>query len=192
MKQLVILVGVSLLICGTALGQPDPGDVGVFSDPAGTQTWAAYPPVTPYYIYLVAFDMLPDVWGFEASIPNPDPATILILSEIIPAGWPDLDPNQLSWLVPPVFPYPGAGPFVLAEIFLLDVGFHQDLLFCVAPAVLTGGFGYYDASLTLQPFGLAEFGAPDYPNGCWVGNPTAPPPIDSEQTSWGALKTLYD
>ena len=69
LKILAALVAV-LLMAGTSFAQ-DPGDVGVFFDAAGTAPTGAFPTNLPTNVYVVAFDLAGDLFGYEFQFEAP-------------------------------------------------------------------------------------------------------------------------
>ena len=72
----------TLVLCITcfasmALAQPEPGDLGVFADAAGTQTTGVATPFVQTDFYVIAFDAPGGYKGYEFEISVPPTITVL-------------------------------------------------------------------------------------------------------------------
>lgn len=196
MKKLVILALVTL-VATSAFAQPEPADMGVFFDQAGTTTTACWPAfTTTNHFYAVAFDMPGDMAGYEFGL-TIDP-TIIIFASVMAAGAAPINVGTApsNWIVGTGNCVSGVGPVVLVDF---TAGFFvspvADLLICVTPSSPASLFPPVPAYLTcasdILPFGVAESGSPDYPDGCGVICPTGEAPVATDTTSWGSLKGAY-
>lgn len=184
------------LAASTAFAQADPGDLGVFFDPLGTQSVASYPGSMVFNMYVVAFDTPGNIFAYEGSITY-DHVSMILLSAIFSGPGPINIGSSENWIVGAGGCIPGAGPVVLVSFQFFLLVPVVDSLVCLGPSVPSSFLpptpGYLDCANVLLPFGVAQNGMPYYPNGCAVINPTAPPPgpIAVEQESWGAVKARF-
>lgn len=199
MKKLTSLAAVLCLLAmtGAAFAQPEPGDMGVFFDPVGTETSACWPSFTQTnHFYVVAFDLSGDLAGYEVGL-TIDPTIIVFNSAMVAGAGPiNVGSAPDNWIVGTGSCVPGMGAILLLDFtagyFVSPV---QDLLICTG-ATTPSSFdpplpGYLECDDTLTTFGVAESGAPAYPDGCGVICPTAEPPVATDDTSWGSLKASY-
>jgi hypothetical protein len=193
MKTTLLLVALLSLTVGvcSAFAQ-DPGDIGLFFDVSGTQTFATINPGIPFWVYVVAFDTPGGIAGWEGSMQR-DPS-LLLGSEILTPGALNVGTSE-NWIVGLSSCLPGAGPTVLVTLSYIVFTPVFDVLFCFTPSTPSsfGGVapGWLDCGGSLIPFGVAANGQGVYPDGCAVGNATGLEPVATDQESWGALKALY-
>lgn len=177
-------------------GMPPPsftksGEIGVFFDPAGTQT-GSYGIVNgiPFQFYVVALSAPGDILAYQFGL-TVDPNAVIILNQtVMPAGSIDLSGSDTDALVATVGGcMQVTGPTVLAQ--------YQALLLYTAtdsPICLTAP----QTSCDYPPIGpsyLTCLGDCDwrefYPayQGCAMINGNGP--VATESTTWGQLKALY-
>jgi len=195
-RLLTTIVLVALLATTSAFAQ-DPGDAGVFFDPAGTVSRGILPAFVPTNVYVIGFDLAGDVAGYEGSLAISDPS-ILILATILSGPGPLNVGTPTNFIVGAGGCFSGAGATILItyQVGNFTGAPLNDLLFCLGSATPSSFApatpGYLDCSSNLLPFGVAQNGGGVYPNGCGVADATAPDfPVGAVQTSWGAVKSQF-
>lgn len=178
-----------------ALAQ-DPGDAGIFFDPAGTQTSAAWPAfTTTNQFFAIAFDLVGDLFGYEFGL-QIDPNLIVFAS--VPSGPAPINVGTapLNWIVGTGGCVPGAGPVRMVTI---TAGFFvptlTDALICMGPSspssFAPAAPGWLKCSGDLQAFGVATNGGGNYPDGCAVLYPSADAPVATDSATWTSVKAAY-
>ena len=197
--SVLAVVLVVLVPAQTVHAQPEPGDIGLFADEAGTQTTLISTPGELQSIYLVAFDVPHGIDELNLAITG---LTTYQLFSSYHIEW--LPPGAFwiwvccpeSWFVVQPSCEQRDGPRVLARIDLTSTeALPDDYPICVSgsnfssfsPAVPQ----YDDCADQPRPFGIASNGEGRYPNGCLILNPTTQGPVHAADSTWGAIKTLY-
>lgn len=196
MKKLMILA-VAMLLATSAFAQPEPADMGVFFDQAGTLTAACWPAFTATnQFYATAFDLPGDLAGYEFGL-TIDPNVIIFASVMVAGAGPiNVGTAPSNWIVGTGNCVNGAGARVLVSFTAgYFVPVLSDGLICVTPSTPASLNPAVPAYLTcggdIFPMGLAENGFPDYPHGCGVICPTGWAPVANDATSWGSLKSAF-
>ena len=194
-KLLFALTLLSFAMLGTAAMAQDPGDVGIFFDPAGTQTTGTITPFVPFTIYLVAFDLPGGVAGHEGSLQTNLAPSAALVSSIILGPAPLKVGGPLNWICGLGGCVPGGGPVLLAEFTFLATIPQTDVLFSVGPSTPSSfapaAPGWLTCGSDIIPFGVAVSGNGEYPDGASVGNPTGLAPVAVQEESWGGVKSLF-
>lgn len=198
MKKLLTLAiaAISVLAIAApafAVGTPQPGDLGVFFDAAGTSTGRpGVVPYSPFNLYVIAFDTPGGMEAYEFTIQLPAGA-IVSGGRVLPAGASDFGAGDDNWIVGTGGICQGqTGPFALVT--------YNGVLFLGAvnsntPVCLVGGTpssfpngapGYLvcNSPGNLQNFGFAY-------TGCSLINPLTEGPIADDTASWGSLKANF-
>ena len=199
MRKILLLGLASLLLvhAGATFAQGEPGDVGVFFDPAGTTSTACWPAFTTTNQFWVAgFDLEEGVRGYELGLII-DP-TIIIFASVMdqPGGTINIGAAPHNWIVWTGACLDGSGVFSLlrftAGYFVPSVA---DLLVCTTSSTPSSFVpatpGYLTCADQLVPFGVAQNGSGIYPDGCGVICPSAEAPIPADSFSWGSVKASY-
>ena len=202
-KAIVLLV--IALFAVSALAQTDPGldGIGIYFDPDGVSNCATQVPYTQVTAYLVAtrISAPSGMVGWAARILyNPAEIPAGVTYTLLPPLWlPDPGPAYPDVVVSLPWCLPAAPAIPLLTISFFHLG--GQALFGVGPA--------YPFSADPQGPGYAPCGEPDQlialvPSGdvAWPGvpggyvvaavNPTGGCPVPVGETSWGAVKALYE
>jgi hypothetical protein len=191
----IALATVLALSTAVSAGVPQPGDIGIFFDDAGTQTSRAGVGAFSFFdVFVVAFDVPGGLLGYEFALQVPAGTIVSGGRQFFPAGALDVGTGDDNWLV-------GTGGTCLSSnghqvlvkytsmLFLAQPNPDQTL--CMGPATPTsfppGAPGY----LTCLTAGdLRRFGSAY--RGCAVINPAViTPPVPDAVSSFGALKAQY-
>lgn len=195
MKKLAIFALVSVLLALPAVAQPDAGDIGVFFDVGGTQTTKIIPGFVPDFFYVLSYD-LGDLTGWEASVVLSDPTWNILGATLNPGTALNVGTTG-NFIVGLGLCANGAGFYTLVTYnigYFISPVAPNDVLVCIGgsnPSSFGGAPGYSTCADDLIPFGLAESGSPDYPDGCGVINPTGIAPVGTEALSLGAVKAKF-
>jgi hypothetical protein len=196
MKKLTGFTLVLLMVMSSmAFAQPEKYDAGIFFDQAGA-TFGNPVAFTQWHFYAMAFDLDGQVKGYEFGVTIP--AAITVLGSVPnPPSALNLGPAPANWIVGTglcMTDLPGEW-FQMVDFTGLLFAPAVDLLVCMTAATPSSFVpatpGYLKCDGSLVPFGVAENGAPDYPNGCMVLGPTGQPPVANDAASWGAVKAQY-
>lgn len=200
MKKLVTAAMAVALVIGasTAMAQ-DTLDIGIFADPAGTQSTTGEL-AGQGSLYVVAFGLdTVSLSAYEMSVTG-IPASLLLFPTVFwpataiagPGGDNDfiaatggcVQGDAVTALV--TIPYFVAGPIV------------ADTAVCIGAAEANSvpgapGFGRCDVDpAVLVPFGIAQNGGEVYPDGCLILNATDPGAVvDTETSSFGEIKARF-
>jgi hypothetical protein len=177
-----------------AVGTPQAGDLGVFFDPAGTQTGrTGVVPFVGFNLYVVAFDVPGGMEAYEFTIQMPAGA-IVSAGRVLPAGATDFGPGDDNWIVGTGGICRGqTGAFALATyngVLFLSGPVANDVPVCLvgsSPSSFPNGAPGYLACNS--PGDLRNFGAAY--TGCTLINPLTEGPIANEATSWGSVKANF-
>jgi hypothetical protein len=197
MKKLAILA-ILTVFATSAFAQAEPGDLGVFFDPAGTTTSATPPAFTQNNIFYVATFGLTQLSGYEFMISISDPNIIIFnaAEQTNPGGSINVGTPPLEWTVGVGFCTGSEGVFNLVQVtYGFFVPTVADVLICLGPAdpasLNPPVPAYLNCSGDILPFGVAQNGQGTYPDGCGVLYPTADDPIATDADSWGSLKAKF-
>jgi hypothetical protein len=171
---LVLLLG-AVRPAGTS-AQPQPGDIGIFFDEAGTTCRGEFPPLEyDLEFWLLAFGT-PDLVGIESGL-QIDPALLIFDTEILPAGAINVGTAPTNWIVGVL---EGCIPAAsVLQIVRFTWGYYAtgltDALICITPpapsSVSPPGPAFVSCDGSPTPFRpYPPSGA--YPAGCAVVNPT--------------------
>ncbi len=195
MKPILLLVTLfSITMAAGAVFGQDPGDIGVFFDAGGTLTTGAVVLGVEFDLYIVAFDIPNGILSHQGSLQR-DPAILLMGHQLFPPSSNNAGTAE-NWLVATGACFPIFGPTVLQKLtYVSFVPVLDDQLFIIGPSTPSSfspaAPGFMDCGNNLLPFGLAQSGSGNYPDGCAVGNPTQFPPVSTEQQRWGQVKALF-
>jgi hypothetical protein len=185
-----------VLTAMSAAAQPQPGDVGLFADPAGTITTLNVTPGVATNLYLVIFDPPGGVFGWEASINGlAEIPGVTINSVALTAGAGPINVGSgLNFIV-------GTGSCVSGVLDVAQINFtaatdvSQDTAICIGPSSPSSTNpavpDYLTCADAILPLGIAENGQGIYPNGCLILNPTNSGPVASETVGFGTLKARF-
>ena len=193
MKKLMTLA--LCLVAATAMAQPEPGDVGVFADPAGTQSTITVTPGVPFIVYVIGFELDGFVKGFEVQVDIPVGAFVLGTALNPPSGLNFGDvPGE--FIVGTGGCFDGIPQYELVNLTMFWGAPVADTAICVGPTNpssqgFNGGPGWLQCDNTQVPFGLAQNGEGRYPNGCLIVNPTMDGPVATESVSFGEVKGRF-
>ena len=182
---------------GTAFAQPEPGDIGITFD-VQFRTAVASPPrfTTTNLFYAIGHDLAGGFFGYELGVAI-DPRIIIFGSGPPDPGAEYMGSTPGNWFVAFGRCVPGGGNVVLVAFrYGVFDPVATDLTLCITPATPSSfdppAPGYVQCvSDRLIPFGVANHGTDDYPDGCAVVFPTGELPIVAEGSSWGALKAKF-
>ena len=201
MKKFLTLAVAALAVLGLAapafaVGTPQPGDLGVFFDAAGTaMARVGVAPFVPFNMYVVSFEVPGGMEAYEFSVTVPAGAIFTgSPSRLLPAGATDFGVGDDNFIV-------GTGGVcqVTAGAFALVV--YQGMMFLAAPAgnsqVCMAGAtpssfpnGLPGYLVCNSPGNLRNFGAAY--TGCAVINPTSGEgPIPTDAQTWGSVKASF-
>lgn len=188
-----VLLALGLLsIPRSARSGIDPGDAGVFFDPAGS--WIGRSGIiayVPFDLYVVSHSVPGGMEGYEFSV-IPPPEMLVASARTLPASYSDFGMGADNWIVDTNAQCVGAvGPFVMvkynAALFLSTPA--PNTLICFGGAtpsrVSDAKPGYLPcgSSGELLPFGLVY-------SECAVLNPLTETPAAAMH--WGELKARFD
>lgn len=168
---------------------PTSGSIGVFFDPAATQTGASIPNGVLFDFYVIAIDAPGGIMAYEFGI-DLDPRYIVLTAIFQPVGTAiNLTSTTGDAIVATGgFCLPATGPTVLAQFQALMVSSDLDIPICLRGAtgscVPDGQPGYLpcDAACDWHYFGPAY-------EGCAMINGDGPVAVESQ--TWSAIKSLY-
>lgn len=196
---LALAISVVALSALSAVAQPDVHDAGVFSDMGGTSSTALANDFVPFNFYVVGFGLDGLVKGYEFSLTAPPTFTILTAALSGPAPL-NVGNNTNVIVGAGGCVDAGQGAFVLTSY---NGGFFApgsatgvaDIAFCLGgatPSSFAGGVpGYLQCDNTLVPFGVAQSGVPNHPDGCLILNATDGGPVATESNSFGEVKARF-
>jgi hypothetical protein len=188
----------SAMTSGTALAQADAHDVGVFADPAGTQTCLTALQYVPTSFFVVGFELDGLVKGFEYGLTVP--AGMLVTGPDTVNGTATfLGPNplniggNLNVIVGTGGCVEGSGAVLLASYDVLFTVAPGSVAVCIGPSepssVSPAAPAYLQCDGTIVPMGYAEPAIGGYPQGCMLLNGEPICPI--ENSRFGSLKARY-
>jgi hypothetical protein len=156
--------------------QPQPGDIGVYMDAAGTQSQGSTQDFVPFDVYVVGFEM-GDAQAFEYGLQIPSQATI-VSSELIDGATPPT-PTNVIYALAECLPAVGAVPLQRLQLgfFAPGSGSASDMTICLTlsrPSTLAQWPSWEACSGTRRAFGVAQIGDGSYPDGCLVLNKYPP------------------
>lgn len=200
MKKIAILalaVGILAFSGLTASAQPEPRDVGVFADQAGTQSTLTAVDFAPFDFFVVGFELDNFVKAYEFGLDAP--ANLTILTTVFAGPGPGNIGTPRN-----VIAFTGACVDGSSNLTLVayNGGFFApgsasgvaDITLCIGPASPSSfspaAPGYSQCDNTLAPFGVAQNGMPQYPNGCMVLNPSGEV-VATEMDSFGGIKARF-
>ena len=190
MKKLLTLA--LCLVAATAMAQPEPHDVGVFADAAGTMSTVNTAASTPFTVYVIGFGLDGQVKGYEVSVTVP--ANHFLLSAVInPPNGLNFGDVDGEFIVGTGGCFDGDISYTLATLTFLPLVPAVDGTICIGgtePSSFGGLPGYLQCDGTKLPFGVAQNGG-SYPNGCLVMNPTMTGPVATEAVSFGEVKGRF-
>lgn len=204
MSKVIVLLAVALFAV-PALAQTDPGPdgIGIYFDPDGASNCATRSPYTQVTAYLVAtrISAPSGMVGWAARILyNPSEIPAGVTYTLLPPVWiPDPGPDYPDVVVSLPWCQPAAPAVPLLVISFLHLG--GQALLGVGPAypfsAAPQGPGYAACGDPGQLIALVPSGDvawPGVPGGYVVAavNPSGGCPVPAEETSWGAVKALYD
>jgi hypothetical protein len=195
----LVILTTAMLLVGTAAvaGAPQPGDLGVFFDAAGTTTSiegvVAFASVN---FYVIAFEVPGGLREYEFSVDLP-PGVIVLAGRILPGpGCVDVDTGDDNYIIvcDDCLTAPAQSLVTYQQAVFLAAP-PPDSQICLGPATPSSGpaMGWPPAPIydtcrfagDLHLFGSAY-------RGCAVINPAVlTPPIPDALAGWGALKATY-
>lgn len=183
-----------VVLAGPAFAQ-DPGDVGIFFDPAGTQSRGTVLASVPFFLYVVGSDLPGNTAGYEGSLAY-DAGLNIILSATFTGPGPINIGNNSNWIVGAGGCVNATGPTVLVTLQMFPLVAVPDAIFCIGPSSPSSFIpptpGYLDCADGLSPFGVAQSGGGVYPDGCAVANPSDPEyPVGADVRSWSSVKAQF-
>jgi hypothetical protein len=178
----------------TAFAQADPGDVGVYFDPAGTATSAPMGPFVPVPFWVIGSGIGP-ISGWEATVTFSDPSVIVQNRNYNPPIIVNVGSNDNHIIGLGGCFDEGAGQALLVQYDVIFLALQDDVLICLAGSTPSSfapsAPGYLTCGADLIAFGAAENGQGVYPDACGVLNPTSLDPVAVEAVSFGAVKADF-
>lgn len=196
MKKLVIVALALALSASTAFAQAEAGDVGIYADPAGSQSTIVPAPFTPFLIYVIGSDLPGDVAGYEFTVTIPDPTLLVIGTVLNPATAVNIGAGT-NFIVGTGSCLPAAGQLSLVTLTIFpQAPAYVDVAVCLAPstpASLTPAVpAYLTCDSQITRMGVAQNGEGVYPDGCLIVGPTVVgPPVATEASSFGEIKARF-
>lgn len=197
MKKFAIVAALAFMV-STAAAQAEPGDAGIFGDPAGTLTTANPAPFAPAFLYVVAFDVPGGVFAYEAGTQDLVAAGATILGATFAGPGPlNVGDNAAgNFIVGAGGCVDAQGPITLVSVnFLLFAPPAADTAICLrgtTPSSFDGGLpGYSDCDARIFPFGVATNGQGIYPDGCLILAATQDAPVSTENATFGDVKARF-
>ena len=197
MKTLATLTLAALVALAVpAHAQPEPGDLGMFADAAGTQTTLDVDPFVDFSVYAVAFD-LPDFKAYELSISGVGDLGLIVRDQFLFGPGPiNIGQGAQNYIVGTGACIEQAGPLAMVELVLLSTDpVPADSPMCIgasSPFSLDDPLpAYSTCGNVVVPFGVATNGGQDYADGCLILNATSTGPVDNETSSFGEVKARF-
>ena len=197
MKILATLaLAATVFVASTAMAQPEPSDIGVFADQAGTFSTTTVTPFVSAFMYVIAFD-LPAFNAYEFSVQGLQASGATVLGTVLFGPGPVNIGTFPDYIVGSGGCLEGPGAVALATInYIYLAAPPSDTAICIDGVTLSsfasGRPGYNRCpSDELVEFGVAQNGEGRYPDGCLIVNATLDGPVDGDEASFGQVKARF-